>query len=103
MFPEHRRLTPSERLWLAVLDQACMDYGARRRGVREEARRWWRSEMPGVIARACGVPVSRLAALRERRGGLRTSLKERRGHHRPAAWAAGLEYPAPLPAVDDVA
>jgi hypothetical protein len=67
---EHR-LSPATRLWLAVLDQACADHGSPSARVRAEAAEWWAGDMPAVFSRALDIPLSRLARLRDARGGLR--------------------------------
>ena len=85
--PEHRRLTPCERLWLACLDQACLDVTSHRRSVREDAEEWWRSDMPAILASICGVPLSALPRLRAQRGRLRVAVdasQEGRGYLKPA-------------------
>ncbi len=68
-----RRVTPSEALWLAVLDQACADYGSPNARRRAEAAEWWAGDMPGVFSRVLDIPMSRLYCLRDARGGLRQS------------------------------
>lgn len=66
-----RRVTPSEALWLAVLDQACADWGSPSVKVRAEAAEWWAGDMPALMARVLDIPLSRLPRLRDARGGLR--------------------------------
>lgn len=71
LWDQRRRVTPSEALWLAVLDQACADAGSPCARVRDEAAAWWAGEVPGILARALDIPLDRLARLRAARGGLR--------------------------------
>jgi hypothetical protein len=68
---QERRLTPSEALWFAVLDQACADAGSRRQSVRLDAARWWASDMPDLFCRLLDIPRSKLERLKAQRGGLR--------------------------------
>jgi hypothetical protein len=70
-----RRLTPSEALWLAVLDQACADAGSPNPRIRAEAAEWWASEVPGILAYALDIPLSKLVRLRAARGGLRMTAE----------------------------
>jgi hypothetical protein len=71
IWTQNRRLTGEERLWLAVLDQACADYGSPNAGVRAAARDWWATGMPAELAAWLEIPFARLLLIRAARGGIR--------------------------------
>lgn len=71
IWQQSRRLTGEERLWLAVLDQACADAGSPNALVRAEACAWWSGEEPRRLAELVDLPWARLLELRGARGGLR--------------------------------
>ena len=73
IWEQGRRLTGEERLWLAVLDQACADCGARNARVRLEAAAWFATGAWVAICELVDVPLDAMPRLRAGRGGLRAS------------------------------
>jgi hypothetical protein len=71
IWQQGRRLTGEERLWLAVIDQACADYGSPNALVRASAMAWWETDGPVELAALLEIPFARLLVIRAARGGIR--------------------------------